>query len=109
MCRRDNVRFDHADGSLGAPSSIGPVLAAVFVAEIGDVHRFAGPAQLCSWAGLTHATASPTPSCTTTTALPVSAASVRGYRRPPAGTSRWTRRRLNANAAPTISDGSTDA
>jgi transposase len=32
---------------------IGPVLAAVFVAEIGDVQRFAGPAQLCSWAGLT--------------------------------------------------------
>jgi len=32
---------------------IGPVLAAVFVAEIGDVHRFPGPAQLTSWAGLT--------------------------------------------------------
>ena len=32
---------------------IGPVLAAVFVAEIGDVHRFAGPSQLASWAGLT--------------------------------------------------------
>ena len=32
---------------------VGPVLAAVFVAEIGDVHRFAEPAQLCSWAGLT--------------------------------------------------------
>ena len=32
---------------------IGPVLAAVFVAEIGDVHRFAGPGQLASWAGLT--------------------------------------------------------
>ena len=32
---------------------IGPVLAAVFVAEIGDVHRFPGPAQLASWAGLT--------------------------------------------------------
>ena len=32
---------------------VGPMLAAVFVAEIGDVHRFAGPAQLCSWAGLT--------------------------------------------------------
>src|SRR6476469_1104736 len=32
---------------------IGPVLAAVFVAEIGDVHRFTGPAHLCSWAGLT--------------------------------------------------------
>ena len=29
------------------------MLAAVFVAEIGDVHRFPGPAQLASWAGLT--------------------------------------------------------
>ena len=36
-----------------AVPGIGPMLAAVFVAEIGDVHRFAGPAQLCSWAGLT--------------------------------------------------------
>ncbi|MGX4694751.1 IS110 family transposase [Streptomyces sp. JNUCC 63] len=32
---------------------IGPVFAAVMVAEIGDVARFPGPAQLCSWAGLT--------------------------------------------------------
>jgi transposase len=32
---------------------VGPVLAAVFVAEIGDVTRFGGAAQLCSWAGLT--------------------------------------------------------
>jgi transposase len=32
---------------------VGPVFAAVFVAEIGDVSRFAGPAQLASWAGLT--------------------------------------------------------
>jgi transposase len=32
---------------------VGPVLAAVFVAEIGDVHRFAAAPQLCSWAGLT--------------------------------------------------------
>jgi transposase len=32
---------------------IGPVLAAVFVAEIGDVHRFTRPQQLCSWAGMT--------------------------------------------------------
>ncbi len=32
---------------------VGPTLAAVFVAEIGDVHRFAGPGRLCSWAGLT--------------------------------------------------------
>src|SRR4051794_34804023 len=32
---------------------IGPVLAAVVLAEIGDVTRFAGPEQLTSWAGLT--------------------------------------------------------
>ena len=32
---------------------IGPVLAAVICAEIGDVTRFRKPAQLCSWAGLT--------------------------------------------------------
>ena len=32
---------------------VGPVLAAVFVAEIGDVGRFSGAPQLCSWAGLT--------------------------------------------------------
>ena len=38
---------------------IGPVLAAVIIAEIGDVHRFKTAAQLCSWAGLTPATASP--------------------------------------------------
>ena len=32
---------------------VGPILGAVFVAEIGDVDRFLGPAQLASWAGLT--------------------------------------------------------
>ena len=32
---------------------LGPVLAAVAVAEIGDISRFPGPGQLCSWAGLT--------------------------------------------------------
>lgn len=32
---------------------VGPVLAAVFVVEIGDIARFARPAQLCCWAGLT--------------------------------------------------------
>jgi transposase len=32
---------------------IGPILAAVIVAEIGDAARFASAAQLCSWAGLT--------------------------------------------------------
>jgi transposase len=32
---------------------IGPLLAAVIVAEIGDVTRFSNAGQLCSWAGLT--------------------------------------------------------
>jgi len=32
---------------------VGPTLAAVFVAEIGDMHRFADSAHLCSWVGLT--------------------------------------------------------
>lgn len=32
---------------------VGPVLAAVLVAEIGDVYRFANPAKLACWAGLT--------------------------------------------------------
>jgi len=36
-----------------AIDGVGPVFAAIFVAEIGDVHRFARPEQLCSWAGLT--------------------------------------------------------
>jgi transposase len=35
------------------PPGIGPVPAAVVIAEIGDVSRFPGPGQLCSWAGLT--------------------------------------------------------
>lgn len=32
---------------------IGPVLGAIFIAEIGDVTRFPGPSELASWAGLT--------------------------------------------------------
>jgi transposase len=32
---------------------VGHVLAAVFVAEIGDITRFDSPRALCSWAGLT--------------------------------------------------------
>jgi dihydrofolate reductase len=39
--------------AIQAIPGVGPVLAAVFVAEIGDVHRFAGAPPLCSWAGLT--------------------------------------------------------
>jgi transposase len=47
--------LDEHPGYRGAQEvpGVGPVLAAIFVAEIGDVRRFAGPERLCSWAGLT--------------------------------------------------------
>jgi transposase len=39
--------------AIQAVPGVGPVLAAIFVAEIGDVHRFASPGHLASWTGLT--------------------------------------------------------
>jgi transposase len=39
--------------AIQALPGIGPVLGAVIVAETGDIRRFPGPGQLCSWAGLT--------------------------------------------------------
>ena len=39
--------------ALQALPGIGPVLAAVIVAGIGDIRRFSRPARLSSWAGLT--------------------------------------------------------
>jgi transposase len=39
--------------AIQAIDGLGPVLASVLVAEIGDVARFPGPAQLASWVGLT--------------------------------------------------------
>jgi transposase len=39
--------------AIQAIRGVGPVLAGVFVAEVGDVTRFARPQQLCSWAGMT--------------------------------------------------------
>jgi Transposase IS116/IS110/IS902 family len=39
--------------AIQALPGIGPVLAAVLVAEIGDITRFPHPVRLCSWAGLT--------------------------------------------------------
>jgi transposase len=44
---------DRGYQAIQALSGIGPVLAAIFVVEIGDITRFRTPAQLCSWAGLT--------------------------------------------------------
>jgi transposase len=34
-------------------SGVGPTFAAIFIAEIGDIHRFPRPEKLTCWAGLT--------------------------------------------------------
>ncbi|WP_241031621.1 IS110 family transposase [Rhodococcus koreensis] len=47
------LRGERGYTAIQALPGVGPTLAAVFVAEIGDVHRFADAAHLCSWAGLT--------------------------------------------------------
>jgi Transposase IS116/IS110/IS902 family len=39
--------------AIQAIPGVGAILGTVFVAEIGYVHRFPGPGQLSSWAGLT--------------------------------------------------------
>jgi transposase len=44
---------DRGYQAIQAIPGVGPVFAALFVAEIGDVTRFESPAQLASWAGLT--------------------------------------------------------
>jgi transposase len=47
------LRTDPGYQAIQAIPGVGPVLAAVFVAEIGDIGRFGRPEQLASWAGLT--------------------------------------------------------
>jgi transposase len=47
------LRRDPGYNAVQAIYGVGRVFAAVFVAEIGDVHRFPSPEALCSWAGLT--------------------------------------------------------
>ena len=47
LCRDPGYR------AIQAIDGVGRVLAALFVAEIGDVGRFPNPEALCSWAGLT--------------------------------------------------------
>jgi transposase len=47
------LRGDAGYRAIQAIPGVGPVLAAVFVAEIGNITRFGRPAQLASWAGLT--------------------------------------------------------
>jgi transposase len=48
-----HLRHHQGYRAVQAINGIGPVSAAVLVAEIGDVSRFGTPAQLCSWVGLT--------------------------------------------------------
>jgi hypothetical protein len=47
------LRTDPGYRTIQQIPGVGPVLAAVFVAEIGDITRFHRPEQLASWAGLT--------------------------------------------------------
>jgi transposase len=45
---------DHAGyKAIQALNGVGPIFAAIFVAEIGDVSRFPTARHLCSWAGMT--------------------------------------------------------
>ncbi len=47
------LRADPGYRAIQAVPGVGPLLGAVFVAEIGDITRFARAEQLASWAGLT--------------------------------------------------------
>ena len=47
------LRDDAGYKAIQRINGIGPTLAAIFVAEIGDVGRFRSAEALCSWAGLT--------------------------------------------------------
>jgi transposase len=49
----DLLEHHQAYRALRQLPGIGPVLAAVIAAEIGDITRFSCPGRLCSWAGLT--------------------------------------------------------
>ena len=55
LTKRNSAQLKTHPGcqAIQAIRGVGPVLAAIFVAEIGDVSRFARPQQLCSWAGMT--------------------------------------------------------
>ena len=47
------LRTDPGYHAIQTIPGVGPLLGAVFVAEIGDISRFQRPEQLASWAGLT--------------------------------------------------------
>jgi transposase len=47
------LRDDRGYQAIQTLDGVGRTIAAIFVTEIGDVHRFRSPEALCSWAGLT--------------------------------------------------------
>jgi len=47
------LRDDKGYWAIQAIDGVGKTMAAIFLAEIGDVSRFSGPDKLCAWAGLT--------------------------------------------------------
>jgi transposase len=47
------LRDDRGYQAIQALDGVGRTIAAIFVAEIGDISRFRSPEALCSWAGLT--------------------------------------------------------
>ena len=47
------LRHHPGYNAIQAIPGVGRTMAAIFVAEIGDVSRFSSPEKLCSWAGLT--------------------------------------------------------
>jgi transposase len=56
MLERDihtQLKDDRGYNAIQEIPGIGHTIAALFVAEIGDVTRFSSPEKLCSWAGLT--------------------------------------------------------
>ena len=52
-CLHHELKDHRGYNTIQRVDGIGKVIAAIFVAEIGDVSRFASPKRLCSWAGLT--------------------------------------------------------
>ncbi len=50
---RGRLARDPGFGAVQSSPGVGPILGAVFVAEVGDVRRFARAEELTCWAGLT--------------------------------------------------------
>jgi len=56
MLERDihqHLKDDRGYRAVQAINGVGPTIAAILVAEIGDINRFTSAKHLCSWAGLT--------------------------------------------------------